>query len=88
MIRERRVRWYGQELQKTHNLPIREAIGFENQEERPREASKKRWRDVIKDLIKAKVAAEEATNFRDITKAAILRLSRINGTEEQKLISN
>ncbi|VDO82921.1 unnamed protein product [Haemonchus placei] len=73
-MREQRVRWFGHVPRRLQSHSIREAMEFEVQGKRPRGASKKRWRDVIKkDLAEAKVTAEDAVDrmiWRRLTRTA------------------
>ncbi|VDO53508.1 unnamed protein product [Haemonchus placei] len=64
-MREQRLRWYGYEMRRPPNHPIREAMEFEAHWKRPRGALKKRWRNAIKtDFAEAKVTAEDAVDRR------------------------
>ncbi|VDO25755.1 unnamed protein product [Heligmosomoides polygyrus] len=47
-MREQRLRWYGHALRRPEDHPTRLALDFEAPGKRPRGASRKRWRDVIK----------------------------------------
>ncbi|VDO98379.1 unnamed protein product [Heligmosomoides polygyrus] len=47
-MREQRLRWYGHVLRRPENHPVRLALDFEAPGKRPRGASRKRWKDVIK----------------------------------------